>query len=161
MKTVVTSLLALMLAAGPVLAEEQVIRQLKACGSEATNAFGYHKEYPALNEGNGYVGFQTEDANAEGTTERYSLVNCATRRVVRIEVAYLLKESSKAGGFDGDLFTLIKGLRKKSRLANETLLSEWAEGQQGFKLSVGNLPARGAQSTARSDCGCRLFYPDL
>jgi hypothetical protein len=160
MKVLVNSLVALTLVVAPAAAEKQTIKKLKACGSEATNSFGYHKEYPATNEGNGYVGFQTEEADATGTKERYSLVNCATRQIVRIEVEYLLKESAKAGSFNGDLFTQIAALRKKSRLANESLLSEWAN-SQGFKPSVGNLPAQGSQSTARSDCGCQVYYPDL
>jgi hypothetical protein len=160
LKTLMTAMVVLGTLAAPLAAQDQTIKQLKACGSEAKNAYGFHKEHPAVDEGSGYVGFQTEEANAEGTFERYSLVNCATRKVVRIEAQYLLKESRKAGSFDGDLFSKIKALRKASGLANETLISEWAKGE-GFKVTAGDLPKRDDERSARTNCGCSLYYPGL
>ncbi len=160
MKVLVSSMLAFVLVAGPLAAQQQTMKKLKACGSEATNSFGFHKEYPAINEGNGYVGFQTEDSNADGTFERYGLVNCATRTIVRIEAEYLLKDSATSDVAGGDLFKRIKDLRSGSRLANETLLTEWAKAR-GFKVAAGNLPERGSEKAARTDCGCATFYPDM
>lgn len=141
-------------------ADEQTLRKLKACGSEARNSFGYHTEFPAVSEGNGYVSFETEEANAEGTFQRYSLVNCATRSIIRIEADYKLKDSASVRGFDGDLLKKIKALRKASRLANEAILPGWAKGE-GFKVTVGKAPKRGDAKAERLDCGCATYFPEM
>ncbi|MEO5614313.1 MAG: hypothetical protein ABIR04_05255, partial [Cypionkella sp.] len=78
MKTFVFPFLVAMFVVGPAMADQkQVVRDLKKCGSEATNAFGKHRENPAIDEGNGYVGFETDESDASGTKEKYTLVNCA------------------------------------------------------------------------------------
>ena len=139
--------------------QEQVIRQLKACGSEATNAFGSHKEFPAINEGNGYVGFQTEEVDAKGTKQRYSLVNCATRKLVQASAEYLLTDSSKGLPPQGDLFAFVEMLRKQSRLANEALFKTNAK-TYGYPITEGALPAAYSEKAQRADCGCMLYYPE-
>ncbi len=137
----------------------QVIKKLKACGSEASNGFGSHKEYPATNEGNGYVGFQTEEVDAKGTKERYSLANCATRKIVQVNAEYLLTDSSKGLPPQGDLFSFIDGLRKQSRLANEALFTTNAK-NQGYPITAGNMPPAYSDKAQRADCGCSLYYPE-
>ena len=145
---------------GPVaFAEEQTVTRLKACGSEAKNTFGAHKEYPATNEGAGYVGFQTEDVDASGTKERFTLVNCATRKLVQLNVAYLLTDSSKGLPPQGDMFAWVESLRKANKLANEALFAQSSK-NQGFEVTAGQLPEKYSEKAMRADCGCQLYYPE-
>lgn len=137
----------------------QSVKRLKNCGSEASNSFGSHKEYPVLDEGNGYIAIKTADQDANGTRLRYSLVNCATRQIVRLDADYQLKDSAK-GVPGGDLFAFTDALRKQKRLANETLLDRSAAGQ-GYKVTKGKLPGYGEKGAMRADCGCLTHYPDL
>jgi hypothetical protein len=160
MKVFVLPLLMAMLVVGPALAEQkQVVRDLGKCGSEATNAFGKHREEPAVDEGNGFVGFETEETDATGTKERYTLVNCATRSLVQVNAEYLLKDSSKGLPGHGDLFAFLDGLRKKKRIANEALFNTNAA-NAGYAVIKGKLAAIGAEKARRADCGCRLYYPE-
>jgi hypothetical protein len=159
LKAVLLSTLVACLGAGSVVADEQVVTQLKNCGSEAKNAFGTHKEYPTINEGNGYVGFQTEDVDAGGTKERYTLANCATRKVVQLKAEYLLADSSKGLPPQGDLFAFVDSLRKASKLANEALLVTNGK-RQGYEVIEGQLSEKGSEAARRGDCGCGIFYPE-
>ena len=138
---------------------KQTVKRLKNCGSEASNSFGSHKEYPALDEGNGYVGFKTADQDAGGTKLRYSLVNCATRQIVRLDAEYKLQDSSK-GVPGGDLFDFVDSLRKGKRLVNERLLTKNAN-DNGYKVTTGKLAAYGDERALRADCGCMTHYPDV
>ena len=147
------------LGVGSAVAEEQVVTPLKNCGSQAKNSFGSHKEYPTINEGNGFVGFQTEDVDATGTKERYTLVNCATRKVVQLKAEYLLGDSSKGLPPRGDLFAFVDSLRKASKLANEALFSTNAK-NNGYEVIEGQLSEKGSDTARRGDCGCGLFYPE-
>ena len=148
------------LVAGTAMADQkQVVRKLKACGSEASNEFGKHRENPAIDEGNGYVGFETEETDATGTKERYSLVNCATRKLVQIKAEYLLKDSSEGLAPHGDLFAFVDGLRKKKRVANEELFSTAAK-KAGYEVTKGQLAKPYTEKAKRADCGCSLYYPE-
>ena len=138
---------------------EQTVTQLKACGSEAKNDFGSHKEYPATNEGAGYVSFQTENVDAAGTKERFTLVNCATRKLVQLNVEYLLTDSSKGLPPQGDMFAWVEALRNQKKLANEALFAQAAKGQ-GFEVVNGQLPEAYTEKARRADCGCTLYYPE-
>ena len=160
MKKIFLSTVLAALVAMPVAAQDkQVVRQLKACGSEATNAFGKHRENPVINEGGGFVGFETETTDATGTKQRYSLVNCVNRDMVQIKVEYLLADSSKGLPKHGDLFKFVDGLRSKKRVANPDLFSKAAE-QSGYSPVRAKAPKQGTDLGARVDCGCRLFYPE-
>ena len=159
MRKMIVAILLMSSVAGTALAQGQTVKKLKNCGSEASNSFGSHKEYPAKNEGNGYVSFQTSDQDATGTKLRYSLVNCATRTLVRVEAEYLLANSS-AGVEGGDLFVFTDGLRKSGKLVNEPLLARLAK-QRAYKVTQGKLPERFDERAKRSDCGCASFYPDI
>ena len=156
-----TSVVALIacLAAGAAFPETQVIKQLKACGSQAKNSFGTHVEHPATNEGAGYVGFATEDTDATGTKERFTLVNCATRKVVQLKAEYLLTDSSKGLPPQGDLFAFVEALSKQKKLANEALFTATAKAQ-GYTPITGSLPPKWSDKGKRSDCGCQLYYPE-
>ena len=158
-KTAIVTTLVTALSVTSVFADNQVIKQLKACGSEATNTFGRHKEYPVTNEGSGYAGFATEEENAKGTTERYSLVNCATRKLVQISAEYLLTDSSKGLPPQGDLFAFVDMLRKQSHLANEALFKINAK-NYGYPITEGALPKMYSEPASRADCGCQLYYPE-
>jgi len=146
-------------ATGAVAEEKQIIRELKNCGSEASNSYGSHKEYPAIDEGNGFVGFKTSDSDATGTKLRFSLVNCETRKVVRVEAEYKLTDSGLGLGSGGDLFAFVDQLRKKNRLANESLFARKAA-SAGYTVSKGELPKSYSKQARRSDCGCYLYYPE-
>lgn len=160
MKTVVLASLIGALMAAPLMAEEkQVVRKLKACGSEASNSFGKHRENPAIDEGAGFVGFETEITDATGTKERYSLVNCATRKMVQIKAEYLLADSSKGLPAHGDLFAFVDGLRAKKRVANPDLFAKAAKGA-GYEVINGQLPKAYSEKAKRGDCGCTLYYPE-
>lgn len=138
---------------------KQTVKRLKNCGSEAKNSFASHKEYPVLDEGNGYVGFKTADQDASGTKLRYSLVNCATRQIVRLDAEYKLQDSSK-GVPGGDLFDFVDGLRKQKRLVNERLLTKTAQ-SYGYEVTAGKLADYGDKRAVRADCGCMTHYPDV
>ncbi len=160
MKVFVFPLLVAMLAASPSMAEQkQVVRDLGKCGSEASNAFGKHREEPAVDEGNGFVGFETEEIDATGTKERYTLVNCATRSLVQVNAEYLLTDSSKGLPGHGDLFALLDSQRKKKRIANEALFNTNAA-NAGYAVVKGKLDKIGTEKARRGDCGCRLYYPE-
>ena len=137
----------------------QTITQLPACGSEAKNSFGVHKEYPVINEGNGFVGIKTEDADAAGLKERYTLVNCATRTLVQLNTEYLLKDSAKGIPASGDMFAYVDKLHKADKLANEALFAGTAS-QAGYVVTKGKLAKPYDDKAARAECGCRLFYPE-
>jgi len=147
--------------AGSAVAQttQQTVTQLPACGSEAKNSFGVHKEYPAINETNGYVGFKTEDADATGLKERYTLVNCATRGLVQAKAEYLLTDSSKGLPHSGDLFALVDQLHKQKKVANEALFAGVLK-QYGYAPINGKLPAPYSKEASRAECGCRMFYPE-
>ena len=150
------------LAAGAAMAQDstlQTIKQLPHCGSEAKNSFGVHKEYPAIDLGNGFVGFKTEDANAEGLKERFSLINCATRAIVQLNAEYLLKDSSKGIPASGDMFAFVDKLKKQGKLANGDLFAGLAS-QAGYEVTNGKLPKVGDDKAARAECGCDDFYPE-
>lgn len=160
MKKIVLPFLVAMLAVGPAMADQkQVVRDLKKCGSEATNAFGKHRENPAIDEGNGYVGFETDESDASGTKEKYTLVNCATRKLVQINAEYLLKDSSKGLPGHGDLFAFVDALRAKKKLANEDLFIKNAQ-RGGYEVVKGQLAKAYTPKASRGDCGCTLYYPE-
>lgn len=160
MKSFVLPFLVAMLAVGPALADQkQVVRDLKKCGSEASNAFGKHRENPAIDEGNGYVGFETDESDASGTKEKYTLVNCATRKLVQVKAEYLLKDSSKGLPGHGDLFAFVDGLRTKKKLANEDLFIKNAQ-RGGYEVIKGQLAKAYTPKATRGDCGCSLYYPE-
>jgi hypothetical protein len=138
---------------------KQTITQLPNCGSEAKNSFEMHKEYPAINEGNGYVGFKTEDVDATGLKERFTLVNCATRTLVQLKAEYLLADSSAGLPRSGDMFSFVDAQHKAKKVANEALFAGIAK-QQGYETIVGKLPAPFSKEAARAECGCRTFYPE-
>lgn len=161
--SVMTAAVCVSLAAtGAFAQQKQVVKQLKNCGSEATNSYGSHTEYPAINEGNGFVGFKTSDVDAAGTTLRFSLVNCDTRSVVRADAEYKLKDSGKGLASGGDLFDFVDKLRKQNRLANETLFARKAK-ERGYTVTKGKLPEMYSEKARRSDCGCLAFnyYPGM
>jgi hypothetical protein len=143
-----------------VFADTQKVKRLKACGSEARNEFGSHTELPAVDEGNGFVGFATVDEDASGTRQRYTLVNCATRAVVQAKAEYKLADVKATLASGGDLLGYIASLRKAKQLANEALLERSLK-SRGFKPVKGQLPARGSKEAVRSDCGCATYYPGL
>ncbi len=160
MRIFVLPFLVAMLAVGPAMADQkQVVRNLKNCGSEATNAFGKHRENPAIDEGNGYVGFETDESDASGTKEKYTLVNCATRKLVQLKAEYLLKDSSKGLPGHGDLFAFVDGLRSKKKLANEDLFIKNAQ-RGGYEVIKGQLAKAYTPKASRGDCGCSLYYPE-
>lgn len=160
MKNFVLPFLVAMLVVGPAMADQkQVVRNLKKCGSEATNAFGKHRENPAIDEGNGYVGFETDESDASGTKEKYTLVNCSTRKVVQLNAEYLLKDSSKGLPGHGDLFAFVDGLRSKKKLANEDLFIKNAQ-RGGYEVVKGQLAKAYTPKASRGDCGCSLYYPE-
>ena len=160
MKAFVLPFVITMLAVAPALADQkQVVRDLKKCGSEASNAFGKHRENPAIDEGNGYVGFETDESDATGTKEKYTLVNCATRKLVQLKAEYLLKDSSKGLPGHGDLFAFVDGLRAKKKLANEDLFIKNAQ-RGGYEAVKGQLAKAYTPKASRGDCGCALYYPE-
>ncbi|MDB5657824.1 MAG: hypothetical protein JWS10_439 [Cypionkella sp.] len=160
MKTFLLPFIIAMLAVGPALADQkQVVRDLKKCGSEAANAFGKHRENPAIDEGNGYVGFETDESDAGGTHEKYTLVNCATRKLVQVNAEYLLKDSSKGLPGHGDLFAHVDALRSKKKLANEDLFVKNAQ-RGGYEVVKGQLAKAYTPKASRGDCGCSLYYPE-
>lgn len=135
----------------------QTSTKLPACGLEAKNAFGAHKAYPAIDEGNGYVGFKTEDIDANGLKERYSLVNCATRTIVQVKAEYPLTNSATSAS--GDLLAMVDKLHKDRKIANEALFANKAKGA-GYDVVQGKLPKPYTEDAARPECGCRLYYPE-
>ena len=147
------------LVAAPVLAETQTVRDLGKCGSEAKNSFGVHTEHPADDEGAGYVSFATEDFDGTGTKERFTLVNCATRKLVQLNAEYLLTDSSKGLPGKGDLFAFVTALAKQNKLANEALFAATAKAN-GYPVTNGQLPPMWSEKAKRADCGCQLFYPE-
>lgn len=151
---------ALVLAATGAQADTQKVKRLKACGVQATNQFGTHVEHPATDEGGGFVGFLTVDEDATGTKQRFSLVNCATRGIVQVKAEYKLADAAKTLQAGRDLASVVAGLRKQGRLANEAGFAKLAK-RAGFSVATSTLPKSQAGKTARSDCGCLLYYPDL
>jgi hypothetical protein len=141
------------------IAETQTVRQLPNCGSEAKNSFGTHTEHPADDEGAGYVSFATEDVDGTGTKERFTLVNCATRKLVQLNAEYLLTDSSKGLPGKGDLFSFVTALAKQNKLANEALFAATAK-SNGYAVINGQLPTMWSEKAKRADCGCQLFYPE-
>jgi len=140
-------------------AETQTVRQLPNCGSEAKNSFGTHTEHSADDEGAGYVSFATEDVGGTGTKERFTLVNCATRKLVQLNAEYLLADSSKGLAGNGDLFHFVTALAKQKKLANEALFAAAAKAN-GYEVTNGQLPPMWSEKAKRADCGCQLFYPE-
>lgn len=159
MKKIVLPVLMALLAVGPAFADKQVVKNLGKCGSEASNSFGKHRENPAIDEGNGYVGVETEDSDATGTKEKYTLVNCSTRKVVQLKAEYLLTDSSKGLPGNKDLFAYVDGLRKQKKLANEDLFAKKGKAQ-GYETIVGKLADKGSEKAERGDCACLLYYPE-
>lgn len=159
LKNILATALIASLSATAALPDTQVIKQLKACGSEAKNSFGTHTEHPAEDEGSGYVSFSTEDTDATGTKERFTLVNCATRKLVQLNAEYLLTDSSKGLPGNGDLFAFVNALTKQKKLANEALFSTVAK-NQGHEVINGQLPPKWTEKAKRADCGCQMFYPE-
>lgn len=160
---VLAATIALLLAASAAMAQNadsQVIKKLKNCGSDARNEFGRHIEYPAVQEGGGFVGFLTVDEDATGTKQRYSLVNCETRRITQIKAEYKLADAGRTLKAGKDLATWVKRQREAGQLANESAFARLAK-QAGYPVATATLPARGDAKTVRSDCGCKTFYPDL
>jgi hypothetical protein len=158
-KTVLLTALVASLTATTALADTQTVKQLKACGSEARNEFGVHTEHPAEDEGAGYVSFATEDVDASGTKERFTLVNCATRKLVQLKAEYLLTDSSKGLPGNGDLFHFVTQLSKQNKLANEALFVASAKAN-GYEPIEGQLPPMWSDKARRADCGCQLYYPE-
>ena len=137
------------------VADGFTVRNLPNCGTERVGPLSLYRESPTTNEGNGYVGFATEEQNASGVNyQRYSLVNCATRTLVKVEA-----NLPTAGSADVSttLFQRVDRLRDRSRLANENLF-EAAAREAGYDVTVGVLPAIGTELAERADCGCRRFY---
>ena len=159
LKNILATALIASLCATAAFPETQVVKQLKACGSEAKNSFGTHTEHPAEDEGSGYVSFATEDVDATGTKERFTLVNCATRKLVQLNAEYLLTDSSKGLPGNGDLFAFVGALTKQKKLANEALLSSAAKAN-GYAVIEGQLPEMLTEKAVRADCGCSLYYPE-
>jgi hypothetical protein len=158
-KTILLTAVVASMCTSMVFAETQTVRDLGKCGSEAKNSFGVHTEHRADDEGAGYVSFATEDVDATGTKERFTLVNCATRKLVQLNAEYLLTDSSKGLAGNKDLFAFVTALAKQNKLANEALFSTAAT-QAGYEVINGQLPAKFSEKAARADCGCRLFYPE-
>ena len=159
MRNILLSALVVSLCATGGFAETQTVKKLKACGSEAKNSFGTHTEHPADDEGAGFVSFATEDVDAAGTKERFTLVNCATRKLVQLKAEYLLNDSSKGLPGNGDLFAFVTDLSKENKLANEALFTKLAKAA-GFEPVIGVLPPLWSERAARADCGCQLYYPE-
>lgn len=133
------------------------VRSLLPCGTERVGELSLYRELPVIDEGNGYIGFATEEQNATGRNyQRYSLVNCATRSVVRVETEIAAAGTSEAST---TLFQRVDALRRGSRLANETLFEASAR-DAGFSVSTGALPAIGDDRADRVDCGCSRYYRD-
>jgi len=158
-KNILLTSVVVALSATAAFPETQTVRQLKNCGSEAKNSFGTHTEYPADDEGAGYVSFATEDVDATGTRERFTLVNCATRKLVQLNAQYLLTDSSKGLPGNEDLFAFATALAKQNKLANEALFAAAAKAK-GYEVINGQLPPKFSEKATRADCGCRLFYPE-
>jgi hypothetical protein len=158
-KIVLPMILALLIAVPASADQKQVVRTLKNCGSEASNSFGKHRENPAVDEGNGFVSFGTDESDASGTKERFTLVNCATRKLVQLKAEYLLKDSSKGLPPHGDLFAFIDALRAKKHLANADLLIKNAS-RGGYETIKGQLAKAYTEKAKRGDCGCALYYPE-
>lgn len=133
------------------------VTQLRSCGIERRGEFSLYREAPVINEGNGYIGFVTEEQNATGQNlQRYSLVNCAARTVVRVET---MVPVSGSAGVAQTIFDRVDRLRDRSRLANETIFESEAR-NWGYDVQAGALPALGDDRATRVDCGCRRFYPE-
>ena len=135
----------------------QTMTQLPHCGSEAKNGFGAHKEYSAIDETAGYVGFKTEDIDAKGLKERYTLVNCATRTLVQVNAEYALTNPNSA--VSGDMLGFVDKLHRDRKIANEALSAGYAKGA-GYAVTKGKLPKPYDVKAARAECGCRLYYPE-
>ncbi|MBC7476492.1 MAG: hypothetical protein H7317_00165 [Pseudorhodobacter sp.] len=159
LQNILASTLIAALCASATYADTQVVKQLKACGSEAKNSFGTHTEHPIEDEGAGYISVATEDTDATGTKERFTLVNCATRKLVQLNAEYLLTDSSKGLPGSGDLFTFATALSKQNKLANEALFAAAAKAQ-GYPVKNAQLPPKWSEPAKRADCGCQLFYPE-
>jgi hypothetical protein len=158
-KNILLTSVVVALTATSAFSETQTVKTLKACGSEAKNSFGTHIEHPADDEGAGYVSFATEDVDATGTKERFTLVNCATRKLVQLNAQYLLTDSSKGLPGDGDLFAFVTALSKQNKLANEALFAATAQAN-GYEVINGQLPPMWSEKAKRADCGCQLYYPE-
>lgn len=131
------------------------VTKLRSCGTERRGEFSLYREAPVIDEGNGYVGFLTEEQNATGVNKsRYTLLNCATRSVVKIE-----SEVSVAGmqNVGETLSDRIDKLRRRSRLANEAILESEMK-RTNYKVTTGTAGAVGADGAERADCGCRRYY---
>ena len=159
LKNILLTAVAASICATSVFAETQTVKQLKACGSEAKNSFGTHTEHPADDEGAGFVSFATEDTDATGTKERFTLVNCATRKLVQLNAEYLLTDSSKGLPGNGDLFAFVTALAKQNKLANEALFAAAAKAE-GYPVKNAQLPPMWSEPGKRADCGCQLYYPE-
>ncbi len=160
MKKIVLPVIIAFLVAAPAFADQkQVVKTLKNCGSEASNAFGKHRENPATDEGNGFVSFETNETDATGTKERFTLVNCATRKLVQLKAEYLLTDSGNGLPAHGDLFAFIDALRAKKHLANADLLIANAK-RGGYETIKGQLAKAYTEKAKRGDCGCALYYPE-
>jgi hypothetical protein len=141
-------------------ADSQVIKKMKNCGSDVRNEFGRHIEYPAVKEGGGFVGFLTVDEDATGTRQRYSLVNCETRKITQIKAEYKLADAGRTLKAGKDLATWVKNQRAAGQLANESAFARLAK-HAGYPVGTATLAPRGDAKTVRADCGCKAFYPDL
>ena len=130
---------------------------LPNCGKIESNPFASYKESPTTDEGAGFVGIATEENNATGRTyQRYSLVNCATRDLVKVEGEWQLGEVTPNGPEGINVAQLVDSLRNNGRLTVIGRLGADAK-DRGFLVTSGRLPQTG---TERSDCACGQFYPE-
>lgn len=130
---------------------------LPNCGKVESNPFASYKESPTSDEGAGFVGIATEENNATGRTyQRYSLVNCVTKDLVKVEGEWQLGQETPNGPTGMDVARLVEDLRQQERLTVSGRLAA-ASTDAGFKTTIARLPKEGSP---RSNCACATFYPD-
>ncbi len=106
------------------------------------------------------MGFLTVDEDATGTKQRYSLVNCETRKIAQIKAEYALADAGRTLKSGKDMATWVKNQRAAGQLANESAFVRLAKAR-AIRWPPPPCPRAAARKRCGSDCGCKTFYPDL
>lgn len=132
-----------------------VAKPLESCGKMVSSMGASYREAPILKEGAGKIGIATEARDASGNiSQRYSLVDCANKSIVRVDQQWTLDKAPEA---DMTVQGLVNRLRQEGRL---TASGQLARGAQSMNLSVTEGKVN-ATTNQRAYCGCNLHYPDL
>lgn len=132
-----------------------IAQPLESCGKVVTSRGASYTEAPILNEGGGKIGIGTQQQSGDQIHQRYSLVDCASKSITRVEQNWALSNAptSTAQTVEG----MVNSLRAAGRLTASGQLARGGR-DQGFQVTEGRVDA---VNNERAACGCQMYYPDL